>query len=81
MVRVLLALAGKHGWLVHHLDVKSAFLTGNMEDEFYVLHPEGFEKRGQKNKVYKLTKALYGIKQAPRAWNACLDMYLKILDF
>lgn len=79
-VRIILALAGSNDWLVHHLDVKSAFLNGKLDEEVYVLQPEGFEKRGQMNRVYKLTKALYGLKQAPRAWNACLDKYLKSLD-
>lgn len=43
--------------------------------------PEGIEKKGETNKVYKLSKALYCLKQAPRAWNAFLDQYLKSLDF
>ncbi|KAL4580126.1 hypothetical protein LXL04_016306 [Taraxacum kok-saghyz] len=70
-----------NGWRVHHLDVKSAFLNGNLEEEVYVTQPEGFEKKGEINKVYKLSKALYGLKQATRAWNSCLDKYLKILGF
>lgn len=80
-VRVILALAGTNGWKVHHLDVKSAFLNGKLEEEVYVTQPEGFEKKGQEHKVFKLSKALYGLKQAPRAWNACLDAYLKNLGF
>ncbi|GKC86743.1 zinc finger, CCHC-type containing protein [Tanacetum coccineum] len=78
-VRVILALAGSNGWRVHHLDVKSAFLNGTLEEEVYVSQPEGYIKKGEANKVYKLSKALYGLKQAPRAWNACLDKYLKSL--
>ncbi|KAI3516558.1 hypothetical protein L1887_15477 [Cichorium endivia] len=80
-IRVILALAGSNGWGVHHLDVKSAFLNGNLEEEVYVTQPEGFEKKGELDKVYKLSKALYGLKQAPRAWNSCLDKYLKSLEF
>ncbi|GJV52340.1 putative RNA-directed DNA polymerase [Tanacetum coccineum] len=80
-VRVILALAGSNGWRVHHLDVKSAFLNGTLEEEVYVSQPEGYIKKGEANKVYKLSKALYGLKQAPRAWNACLDKYLKSLGF
>ncbi|GJT98735.1 putative RNA-directed DNA polymerase [Tanacetum coccineum] len=80
-VRVILALSGSNGWRVHHLDVKSAFLNGALEEEVYVSQPEGYVKRGEVNKVYKLSKALYGLKQAPRAWNACLDKYLKSLGF
>ena len=80
-VRVILALAGSNGWGVHHLDVKSAFLNGRLEEEVYVTQPGGFEKKCERNKVYKLSKALYGLKQAPRAWNSCLDVYLKSLGF
>ncbi|KAI3523596.1 hypothetical protein L1887_01838 [Cichorium endivia] len=80
-VRTILALAGSNGWRVHHLDVKSAFLNGTLEEEVYVSQPDGYVRKGETNKVYKLSKALYGLKQAPRAWNACLDKYLKSLGF
>ncbi|GJT89234.1 zinc finger, CCHC-type containing protein [Tanacetum coccineum] len=80
-VRLILALAAYHGWQVHHLDVKSAFLHGDLKEEVYVTQPEGFIQRGNLGKVYKLTKALYGLRQAPRAWNVKLDQTLKSLDF
>ncbi|KAI3753573.1 hypothetical protein L2E82_25630 [Cichorium intybus] len=57
-VRVILALAGSNGWRVHHLDVKSAFLNGTLEEEVYVSQPEGYTKKDEINKVYKLSKAL-----------------------
>lgn len=56
-------------------------MNGKLEEEVYVIQPEGFEKKGEANKVLKLSKALYGLKQAPRAWNSCLDAYLKSLGF
>ncbi|GJZ66163.1 zinc finger, CCHC-type containing protein [Tanacetum coccineum] len=80
-VRLILALSAYHGWEVHHLDVKSAFLHGELKEEVYVTQPEGFKKPGNENKVYRLVKALYGLKQAPRAWNMKLDQTLKSLDF
>ncbi|PWA38442.1 gag-pol polyprotein [Artemisia annua] len=80
-VRLILALAAYHGWQVHHLDVKSAFLHGELKEEVYVTQPEGFIQQGNLGKVYKLTKALYGLRQAPRAWNVKLDQTLKSLDF
>ncbi|KAD4586296.1 hypothetical protein E3N88_23897 [Mikania micrantha] len=80
-IRLLLAIASREGWLVHHLDVKSAFLNGELQEEVYVKQPEGFEIKGKENKVYKLTKALYGLRQAPRAWNARLDKVLKEIGF
>jgi hypothetical protein len=66
-VRLLLALAAQEGSHVHHLDVKSAFLNGDLQEEVYVTQPPGFESQGQEHKVLRLNKALYGLKQAPRA--------------
>jgi hypothetical protein len=72
-VRLLLALATQEGWKVHHMDVKSAFLNGELREEVYVSQPPGFAVKGQEHKVYKVNKAIYGFKQAPRAWNTKLD--------
>ena len=80
-VRLLLALAAKNGWEVHHLDVKSAFLNGEIEEVVYVSQPEGFVKENQGHMVYRLVKALYGLRQAPRAWYAKLNKCLEKLGF
>ncbi|KAD4178302.1 hypothetical protein E3N88_26893 [Mikania micrantha] len=80
-VRLLLALAAQRGWEVHHLDVKSAFLHGELKEEVFVSQPEGFAVKGGEQKVYKLAKALYGLKQAPRAWNTKLDGVLRDCGF
>ncbi|GJY73089.1 ribonuclease H-like domain, reverse transcriptase, RNA-dependent DNA polymerase [Tanacetum coccineum] len=80
-IRLLLAIAANNKWEVHHLDVKSAFLHGDLKEEVYVTQPEGFVKRQDNGKVYRLIKALYGLRQAPRAWNIKLDNTLKSLDF
>ncbi|GKB25008.1 ribonuclease H-like domain, reverse transcriptase, RNA-dependent DNA polymerase, partial [Tanacetum coccineum] len=80
-IRLLLAIAANNKWQVHHLDVKSAFLHGDLQEEVYVTQPEGFIKRNDNGKVYRLIKALYGLRQAPRAWNIKLDNTLKSLDF
>jgi len=80
-VRLLLALAAQEGWTVHHMDVKSAFLNGELKEEVYVQQPPGFAIPGEESKVYRLHKALYGLKQAPRAWNAKLDSTLKEMGF
>ncbi|KAL8121981.1 hypothetical protein AgCh_018639 [Apium graveolens] len=68
IVRLLLALSAKNGWMVHHLDVKSTFLNVDLKVEFYVSQSEGFEKPGQEHMVYKLSQAFYGLRQAPRVW-------------
>jgi transposase InsO family protein len=80
-VRLLLGVAAHAGWQVHHMDVKSAFLNGEITEEVYVQQPPGFidDKRG--GYVLRLNKALYGLRQAPRAWNAKLDDSLKSLGF
>lgn len=80
-VRLLLALAAKNEWQIHHLDVKSAFLNGDSEETVYVAQPDGFVVEGKEHMVYKLSKALYGLKQAPRAWYAKLRKCLKKLGF
>uniref|UniRef100_A0A8R7UZY5 Reverse transcriptase Ty1/copia-type domain-containing protein n=1 Tax=Triticum urartu TaxID=4572 RepID=A0A8R7UZY5_TRIUA len=80
-VRLLIALAAHMDWEIHHMDVKSAFLNGELKEEVYVSQPPGFAVKGEENKVYKLHKALYGLHQAPRAWNAKLDATLQALGF
>ena len=76
-IRIIIALAAQFKWKLHHLDVKSTFLNGYIEEDIYVDQPEGFIKRGKESYVLKLRKALYGLRQAPRAWNNKLDDTLK----
>ena len=59
------------------MDEKSAFLNGVLEEEVYIQQPTGFEVKGQEDKVLKLIKALYGSKQAPRAWNSRINKYFQ----
>jgi hypothetical protein len=80
-VRLLLALAAIKDWRVHHLDVKSAFLNGELAEVIHVQQPPGFAVGGQEHKVLRLHKALYGLRQAPRAWNIKLDASLATLGF
>lgn len=76
-----MALAAKEQWEVHHLDVNTAFLNGDIQEDVYVSEPQGYEKAGQEYLVYKLLKALYGLHQAPRAWYTKLNSYLVSLGF
>ncbi|GKD19223.1 ribonuclease H-like domain, reverse transcriptase, RNA-dependent DNA polymerase, partial [Tanacetum coccineum] len=69
------------GWKIHHLDVKMAFLHGELKEEVYVIQPKRFEKPGEEEKVYKRAKYLYGLRQAPRAWNIKQDNTLKEMGF
>jgi hypothetical protein len=75
-IRILLAYATYHGFKLYQMDVKSAFLNGPIKEEVYVEQPPGFEDNEYPNHVYMLSKALYGIKQAPRAWYECLRDFL-----
>jgi hypothetical protein len=63
-VCLLLALAAQEGWRVHLMDVKSAFLNGDLKEEIYIRQPVGFIVVGQEGKVLRLRKALYGLRQA-----------------
>ena len=63
------------------LDVKSTFLNGVLQEEIYVKQPDGFAIQGEEDKVYLLQKALYRLKQAPRAWYSRIDDHLLNLGF
>jgi hypothetical protein len=75
-IRILLAYATYHGFKLYQMHVKSAFLNGPIKEEVYVEQPPGFEDSEYPNHVYKLSKALYELKQAPRAWYECLRDFL-----
>ncbi|KAG7553295.1 hypothetical protein ISN45_Aa06g038290 [Arabidopsis thaliana x Arabidopsis arenosa] len=80
-VRLIISLAAQNKWKIHQMDVKSAFLNGDLEEEVYIEQPQGYIVKGEENKVLRLKKALYGLKQAPRAWNTRIDKYFKEKDF
>ncbi|GJR02747.1 putative ribonuclease H-like domain-containing protein [Tanacetum coccineum] len=75
-IRIFLAFASYMGFIVYQMDVKSAFLYGNINEEVYVSQPPGFLDPKYPQKVYKVVKALYGLHQAPRAWYATLSTFL-----
>ena len=80
-VRTVLSLATKLKLHVHHLDVNSAFLNGELNEKVYMHQPSGYSKPGKENLVCKLNKSMYGLKQSPKCWNDSLDTYLKSLGF
>jgi hypothetical protein len=67
-VRILVSCAANFGWKLHQLDVKNAFLHGDLQEEVYMEIPPGFGTSQTKGKVCRLKKSLYGLKQSPRAW-------------
>jgi hypothetical protein len=76
-IRLLLAYACSKNIKVYQMNVKSAFLNGELEEEVYIEQPEGFQLSENADYVCKLKKALYGLKQPPKAWYSRLDKYLQ----
>nr|GFA18037.1 hypothetical protein [Tanacetum cinerariifolium] len=80
-IRIFLAYTAHKNMVVYQMDVKTAFLNGNLREEVYVNQPDGFVDQDNPNHVYKLKKALYGLKQAPRVWYDMLYSFLISQDF
>ena len=80
-IQLLLALVAVKDWRVHHLDIKSSFLNDELTETVFVRQPPGFAVKRTEHRVLRLCKALYGLWQAPRAWNAKLDSTLGELGF
>jgi hypothetical protein len=72
-IRILFAIASIYKLVVYQMDVKTAFLNGDLEEEIYMKQPEGCVVPGQERKVCKLVKSLYGLKQAPKQWHEKFD--------
>jgi hypothetical protein len=72
-LRALFGLAAHYSWEVHHMDVKSAYLNGTLQETIYMRQPEGFIEAGKEHYVCQLKKGLYGLKQAGRCWNHTID--------
>jgi hypothetical protein len=67
VIRILLAFTASKGFKLYQMDVKSVFLNGVIQEEVYLRQPPGFENLKYPNRVYKLSKVLYGLKQTPQA--------------
>ena len=72
-IRTLIALASIYKLHIHQMDVKTAFLNGDLNEEVYMEQPEGYVLPGNEKKVCKLVKSLYGLKQAPKQWHEKFD--------
>jgi hypothetical protein len=76
VIRILLAFVVSKGFKLYQMDVKSVFLNCVIQEEVFVRQPPGFENPKYPNRMYKLSKALYELKQVPRAWYARLKILL-----
>lgn len=80
-IRIILVLATSLKWKVRQLDVNNAFLNGVLQEDVYMWQPRGFEDQKHPTYVCKLRKALYGLRQAPRAWFESLRNTLLMWGF
>ena len=80
-IRIVLAIAAHFDYEIWQMDVKTAFLNGNLSEDVYMIQPEGFVDPKNARKVCKLQKSIYGLKQASRSWNLCFDEVVKEFGF
>ena len=80
-IRILFAIAAHYDYEIWQMDVKTAFLNGYLEEDVYMIQPEGFVDPQHPNKVCKLKKSIYGLKQASRTWNHRFDEEVKKFGF
>jgi hypothetical protein len=77
----LFSMAAQNGWKIHQMDVKTAFLNGDLKENVFMSQIEGFVVKGQKHKVCKFIKSLYGLTHTPQAWYEKLTKHLLKLNF
>ena len=75
-IRTLLALAVQKGMIVHQMDIVTAFLNGELQEEIYMQQPDGYQISGKESLVCRLKRSLYGLKQASRCWNQALKEFM-----
>ena len=80
-IRMLIAIVAIHNLEIHQMDVKTAFLNGDLDVEIYMEKLEGFIVPGQEKKVFRLVKSLYGLKQAPIQWHEKFDSVMMTNGF
>lgn len=80
-IRLLLSIAVRNQCIIHQMDVKNAFINGHLQEEIYMQQPSGFVSAQYPNKVCKLNKAIYGLKQAAREWYTRIKSVLQASQF
>ena len=80
-IRTVLAIANALDFELHQMDIKTAFLNGKLDQEIYMAQPDAFVQEEHPNKVCKLNRSIYGLKQSARCWNLEIDSYLKSFGY
>ena len=80
-IRILLSIAAHYDYEIWKMDVKTAFLNGNLDKEIYMMQPKGFITKNQEHMVCKLKRSIYGLNQASRSWNIRFDQAIKSFGF
>ena len=80
-IRILLSITAHFNYEIWQMDVKTAFLNGNLEEEIYMMQLEGFIAKNQEHMVCKWKRSIYGLKQASRSWNIRFDQVIKSFGF
>ncbi|TYJ98809.1 gag/pol protein [Cucumis melo var. makuwa] len=80
-IRIILSIATFYNYEIWQMDVKTAFLNGNLEESIFMSQPKGFITQGQEQKVCELNGSIYGLKQASRSWNIRFDTAIKSYSF
>ena len=80
-IRILLSIVAHYDYEIWQMDVKTAFLNANLEEEIYMMQPEGFIAKNQEHMICKLKMSIYGPKQASRSWNIKFDQVIKLFGF
>ena len=80
-IKILLSIATFYDYEIWQMDVKTAFLNENLEESIYMAQPGGFIEQDHEQKVCKLKRSIYGLKQASRSWNIRFDTAIKSYGF
>ena len=78
---ILLSITAYYDYEIWKIDVETAFFNGYLEENIYMMQPDGFITKGQEHMVYKLHKTIYGLKQTSRSWNKRFDQVIKSFGF
>ena len=80
-IRILLSLAAKYNLMLYQMDVKTAFRLGRLNEDIYMIQPDGYVDEDRPDLVCHFKRSLYGLKQSPRMWNQTVDKFMLDLKF